>query len=226
MSIKKSPNANLEDKKLTFTLIGLVVVLSFLFVCFEWTDKEITIYDDDNTEFIVEEELMEQTFQEEEPPPPPPEVEVPEVIEEITVVDNKVEVEKVEFTSEDDDKTVQEVVAAPIEIEEEEVEEIFMIVEQQPEFPGGTRALMKYFSNNVRYPVIAMENGIQGRVICQFTIWKDGSVSDIVVVRKVDPSLDKEAIRLIENMPKWKPGKQRGKAVACKFTVPVNFMLK
>ena len=76
------------------------------------------------------------------------------------------------------------------------------------------------------YPVIALENGIQGRVICQFTVWKDGSIRDIVVLRGVDKSLDKEAIRLIESMPKWKPAKQRGKAVACKYTVPVSFRLQ
>mgnify|MGYP003291256366 FL=1 len=112
------------------------------------------------------------------------------------------------------------------EEEEEEIEEVFLVVEESPEFPGGQKALMKYFSDNVRYPVVAAENGIQGRVICQFTVWKDGTIRDIVVLKGVDKSLDKEAIRLIENMPKWNPGKQRGKAVSCKFTVPVSFRLQ
>ena len=112
------------------------------------------------------------------------------------------------------------------EEEEEEIEQIFLVVEEQPEFPGGMAKLMKYFSDNVRYPVVAAENGIQGRVICQFTVWRDGSIRDIVVVRGVDKSLDKEAVRLIENMPKWKPGKQRGKPVRVKYTVPVNFRLQ
>ena len=96
-----------------------------------------------------------------------------------------------------------------------------------PEFPGGQQALFKYLGDNVKYPVIAQENGIQGRVICQFVVNKDGSIVDIEVVRSGgDPSLDKEAIRVIKSMPKWKPGKQRGKPVRVKFTLPVNFKLQ
>ncbi len=226
MDIKKSPDANLEDKKFTYLLIGLVAVLSVLFVCFEWTDKEITVYEVQDNLMIYEEEEIEQT-QEEEEEPEPPEVEQPEVIEELEIVEDDKVVEKIEILTEDDQDQVQEFIAAPIEeIEEEEVEEVFVVVEQMPEFPGGQQKLMQYFADNVRYPVIAQENGIQGRVICQFTVWKDGSISDIKVVRGGDKSLEKEAIRLIKNMPKWKPGKQRGKAVSCKFTVPVNFVLK
>ena len=103
---------------------------------------------------------------------------------------------------------------------------VFVIVEKQPEFPGGTQAMMKYLAENIKYPMIAQENGIQGRVICQFVVNKDGSIVDINVVRSVDPSLDKEAIRVIKSMPKWKPGMQRGKAVRVKFTLPVVFRLQ
>jgi protein TonB len=95
-----------------------------------------------------------------------------------------------------------------------------------PTFPGGDGELFKFLSNNVKYPVIAQENGIQGRVICQFTVNKDGSIVDVVVVRSVDPSLDKEAIRVIKSMPNWSPGKQRGKPVRVKYTLPVNFKLQ
>lgn len=153
---------------------------------------------------------------------------MPEVIEEIVVVEDDVETEEINFSTEDNQELVQEIVQAPIAapVEEEEVEEIFVVVEKMPEFPGGQAALMKYFSDNVRYPVIAAENGIQGRVICNFTVWKDGTIRDIQVVRGIDKSLDREAIRLIENMPKWNPGEQRGKAVSCKFTVPVMFKLQ
>ena len=113
----------------------------------------------------------------------------------------------------------------PVEEEEEEV--IFMVVETMPEFPGGQQALFKYLAENVKYPVIAQENGIQGRVICQFVVNKDGSIVDVVAVRSSgEPSLDKEAIRVIKSMPKWKPGKQRGKPVRVKYTVPVNFRLQ
>ena len=108
---------------------------------------------------------------------------------------------------------------------EEEV--IFVIVEQNAEVPGGQKALMKYLADNIKYPVIAQENGIQGRVICQFVVNKDGSIEDIQVVRSAgDKSLDNEAVRVIKTMPKWHPGKQRGKAVRVRFTLPVVFKLQ
>ena len=121
------------------------------------------------------------------------------------------------------------VIAPPVEapVEEEEEEVVFVVVETMPEFPGGQQALFKYLSENVKYPVIAQENGIQGRVICQFVVNKDGAIVDVEVVRSGgDPSLDKEAMRVIKSMPKWNPGKQRGKAVRVKYTVPVNFRLQ
>ena len=108
----------------------------------------------------------------------------------------------------------------------DEDEEVFTVVEEMPEFSDGMSALMKYFSENMHYPNVAIENGIQGRVICQFTVWKDGSIRDIVVLRGVDKALDREAVRLIESMPKWNPGKQRGVPVACKYTVPISFRLQ
>ena len=229
MEIKKSPKANLEDKRLTFVFMGLIVALAILYTAFEWTQREITVHEAENEDFLVEEEIqIDQTFQEETPPPPPEPEEVPEVIEEIKIVEDDVETKDVDFSSEDKKDEVVEIKQVVIEEEEEEeeVEEVFMVVEEMPEFPGGMQKLMKYFSDNVRYPVVAAENGIQGRVICQFTVWKDGTIRDIVVVRGVDKSLDREAIRLIENMPNWKPGKQRGKAVSCKYTVPVSFRLQ
>ena len=228
MEIKKSPKANLEDKRFTFIFMGLSVALAILYTAFEWTQREITVHEADNEDFLIEEEIqIDQTFQEETPPPPPEPEEVPEVIEEIKIVEDDVETEEVNFSTEDTKEAVEiKQVVIEEEEEEEEIEEVFLVVEEQPEFPGGMAKLMKYFSDNVRYPVVAAENGIQGRVICQFTVWRDGSIRDIVVVRGVDKSLDKEAVRLIENMPKWKPGKQRGKEVSCKFTVPVSFRLQ
>lgn len=118
-----------------------------------------------------------------------------------------------------------EVKQVNIEEEIEEEETVFLVVEEMPEFPGGMSKLMQYFSENIQYPTVAAENGIQGRVICQFTVWKDGSIRDAKIVRGVDKSLDQEAIRLIESMPNWIPGKQRGKNVCCKYTVPISFRL-
>ena len=101
--------------------------------------------------------------------------------------------------------------------------EVFVVVENMPSFPGGN--VQKWISKNVKYPVLAMENGIQGKVFVQFVIERDGSITDVKVVRGVDSSLDKEAIRVVKAMPKWTPGKQRGKAVRVSFTLPINFQL-
>ena len=203
-----------------------MLALSLVYIAFEWTNKEITVYEDVDTDFVFEEELdIVQTA--ETPPPPPPPPAAPVVVEVLNVVENTEEVEAVEIVSEDDETeeiVIDVPVAAPIEEEEEEV--VFQVVEKMPQFPGGQQALFEYLSKNIRYPVIAQENGLQGRVICQFVVNSDGSIVDIVVVRSVDPSLDKEAVRVIQSMPKWQPGEQRGKAVRVKYTLPVNFRLQ
>ena len=226
MQLKKSPKASLEDKKLTYVLMGLVLVLSICYVAFEWTEKEVTKYVVTEDVAWQDEELdIQQTTQETPPPPPPAPIQEVEVL---NVVEDDVEVEEIEINTEDD-KDVEVVIAPPVEapVEEEEEEVIFMVVESMPEFPGGQQALFKYLAENVKYPVIAQENGIQGRVICQFVVEKDGKVSDIQVVRSSgEASLDKEAQRVINSMPKWKPGKQRGKPVRVKYTLPVNFRLQ
>ena len=226
MHIKKSEQASLENDKLVYVLMGLVFVLSLVYVALEWTEREVTKYEVTDTEFLFEEEVeIQQTTQETPPPPPPPAVQEVEVL---NVVEDDKEVESIEVNTEDDNET-EVVIAAPIEApaEEEEEDVVFVIVEQNAEFPGGQKELMKYLAENIKYPVIAQENGIQGRVICQFTVNKDGSIVDIEVVRSGgDPSLDKEAVRVIKSMPKWKPGKQRGKAVRVRFTLPVTFKLQ
>lgn len=224
MQLKKSLKASLEDKKLTYALVGLVFVLSICYVAFEWTEKEVTKYEVADMEFAFEEELdIQQTQQETTPPPPPPPVKEVEVL---NVVEDDVETETIQISSEDNEADTV-VIAPPVQAEEEEEEVVFVIVETMPEFPGGQQALFKYLSENVKYPAIAQENGIQGRVICQFVVNKDGAIVDVEVVRSGgDPSLDKEALRVIKSMPKWKPGKQRGKAVRVKYTVPVNFRLQ
>ena len=226
MQVKKSENASLEKDKLVYVLMGLVFTLSLVFVALEWTEKEVTKYEVTDTEFLFEDELdIQQTSQETPPPPPPPAVQEVEVL---NVVEDNVETESIEVNTEDD-KAEEVVIAAPVEapVEEEEEEVVFVVVESMPEFPGGQQALFKYLSEHIKYPVIAQENGIQGRVICQFVVNKDGSIVDVEVVRSGgDPSLDKEAIRVIKSMPKWKPGKQRGKPVRVKYTVPVSFKLQ
>ncbi len=228
MQTKKSQKASLEDKKVIYILMGFVFVLSVCYVAFEWTEKEVTKYEVTDTDFLFEEEVeIQQTEQKENPQPPQPPA--AQEVEVLNVVKDDVETEAIEINTEDD-KNTEVVIAAPVEapVEEEEEESVvFVVVETMPEFPGGQQALFKYLSENVKYPVIAQENGIQGRVICQFVVNKDGAIVDVEVVRSSgDPSLDKEAVRVIKSMPKWNPGKQRGKAVRVKYTVPVNFHLQ
>lgn len=114
----------------------------------------------------------------------------------------------------------------PVKPKEADVNKPFDHVEQMPTFPGGTTALMQYLSRNIKYPPVAEENGIQGRVICQFVVERDGSVSDVRIAKGIDPSLDKEAVRVVSSMPKWIPGKQNGQTVRVKFTLPVTFRLQ
>ena len=134
------------------------------------------------------------------------------------------------FTVEGNDETaevkhVEEKIAEPEPVKEEETK-VFDVVEQMPSFPGGPSALMQYLSSNIKYPVVAEENGVQGRVVCTFVVEKDGSITDVRVVKSVDPSLDKEAVRVVKSMPRWIPGKQNGSAVRVKYTVPVTFRLQ
>ena len=135
------------------------------------------------------------------------------------------------FNVEGNDETGGEVLKAKEVIAEPEppkVEEtkVFDVVEEMPQFPGGQAALLEYLAKNIKYPVVAEENGVQGRVIVTFVVERDGSITDVRVVKSVDPSLDKEAARVVSSMPRWKPGKQRGKAVRVKYTLPVTFRLQ
>lgn len=228
MDVKKSPKASLEDKKVIYLLMGFIMVLSLLYIGFEWTDKEVTVYEDLSSVVVAEEEIEVIQTAQQAPPPPPPKV--PEVIEILNVVEDDVQTAEIEIDTEDD-KDREVVISAPVTSTgtgnyEEEENVVFQVVETMPSFPGGDADLFKYLSDNVKYPVIAQENGIQGRVICQFVVNRDGSIVDVEVVRPVDPSLDKEAIRVIKSMPRWTPGRQRGKAVRVKYTLPVNFRLQ
>lgn len=227
MDVKKSSKASLEDKKSIYMLMGFVVVLSLLYIALEWTKQEVKIYENTNLEAIAEEEIeIIQTAQVEPPPPPP---DIPEVIEILNVVEDDVETAEIEINTEDEkDKAI--VIQAPVAssgvVEAEDSDVPFVVVEKMPSFPGGETALFKYLGDNIKYPVIAQESGIQGRVTCQFVVNRDGSIVDIEVVRSVDKSLDAEAIRVISKMPRWTPGMQRGKTVRVKYTLPVNFRLQ
>lgn len=225
--IKKTPRANIENQKDTAILMGVVLALALVFVAFEWSTQTTKVDLSTVVQDVVAEEEIEITRRDPTPPPPPPPP-APEAPEIIQVVETKVET-RIDINMEDDQSKAQIQTYTPPpppkQVEEEE-EEIFVVVENQPEFPGGQAAMMKFLSENIKYPVIAQENGIQGRVICNFVVERDGSITDVQVVRGVDPSLDKEAVRVIQSMPKWKPGMQRGKPVRVRFTLPVVFRLQ
>ncbi len=228
MEIKKSPKADLESKKTTGVLIGLVLILAAMFVAFEWTEPDVVITADSGIKEVAFEEEMVPITEQEEPKQAPPPPEAPKVEEVLQIADNDANVEETTIQSNEDKGEAVEIKYVPAVVEEEEVEEqqIFQVVEEMPEFPGGMAECMKFLAKNIKYPTIAQENGVQGRVIVQFVVNKDGTIVDPVVVRSVDPYLDKEALRVIKAMPKWKPGKQRGKAVRVKYTVPVTFRLQ
>lgn len=227
MEVKKSPKADLESKKTVFMQIGLVVTLSLVLIAFEWTTTDVKI----NLDFMeadveVEEEIIPITRQEEvQPPPPPP---PPAVTDILNIVDDDVEldVELEILDTEMDQNAMVDFSAIAVVEEERDTGEIFMIVEEMPEFPGGDAALQRYLATSIRYPVIAQENGIQGRVYIQFVINQQGEVTNAVILRGVDPSLDREALRVVQAMPKWKPGRQRNRPVRVSYTVPINFVLQ
>lgn len=227
MEVKKSPKADLEGKKSTWLLLGYVVVLAFMFVAFEWTRRDIKIDTSQAVaDLVFEEEIIPITESPDLVTPPPPDA--PSVADVLEIVDDKADVQETVIANTEDLGQKVEVKYVPVQVVEAEPEEqtIFEVVENMPDFPGGQAALMQYLAKNIKYPTIAQENGTQGRVIVQFVVNKDGSIVDANVVRSVDPYLDKEALRVINTMPKWKPGMQRGKPVRVKFTVPVMFRLQ
>ena len=227
MEIKKSEHADLEKGKGTSLLIGFVIALGVMFVALEWTQREV----EDNSELYtvkdvsLNEEMIPITLPEKKTvPPPPAAVTKAEIIE---IVEDDADIEEDIMASTEDNTEwvdIDDYDVVTVEPEPEE-EEIFMVVEDQPEFPGGTAALLEYLRKNIKYPAICRENNIQGRVDLACSGIIEEAIVEPEVVKSVNPSLDKEALRVISTMPNWKPGSQRGKPVRVKYTVPVNFRL-
>ena len=229
MEIKKSEKASLENKKLLFVEIGLVVSLAITLFAFEWTSTETeTALLEDTTDVLIEEEII--STQMETPPPPPAAPKIPVLSDQIDIVDDEIEIEDDMFMNLEDDASLGVEIMDYVEVEEEVVEEEaipFQLVEEKPSFQGGdANQFSKWVNSRLVYPEIAKENGVQGRVTLQFTVEKDGTVTKVKVLRGVDPSLDKEAVRVVSMSPKWKPGKQRDRAVPVTYTFPVIFQLR
>lgn len=214
--------------------MGLVIALGILYTALEWTSTKDDSADEVTSLNIADmEDALVIHEQQEEQPEPEPEApqEVIEVAlpEEFKVVEDNKEVAKISIVSVDQNRELPPppVIVQPVQTAVEEPEDqIFEIVEENPvPHTGDTGSLLKWIANHIEYPQSALDNNIQGKVVLRFVVEKDGSIGDVIVVRKVDPALDKEAVRVVKSMPKWKPGKQRGKAVRSYFTLPIAFVL-
>ena len=229
MEAKKSPKADLENKKTLFIQIGLVIALVLCLLAFNWTtgQKNDSVFEG-MTEQAIEEEQIPVT---EEIPPeqaPPPEVTVTDLFE--IVQDDVVLTNEVSF---DDDETTEDKVVeiyAPVSLQAEEEateEEVFVIVEDMPKFKGGDiNKFREWVQKRVRYPEIASENGIQGRVYITFVVETSGLVSNVSVTRSVDALLDEAAKEAVEASPKWEPGMQRGRPVRVRYSIPIIFQIE
>ena len=225
MELKKSPKADLESKKIIFTQLGLILALALILLAFEWKsyDKSVEGFGERIVEDVME-EIIPITEQKVKPPPPPP----PKRVVQINIVEDDVEVEDDLMIDAEADESTEMDEYIPIEVDEEVLDEapIFTVVESMPEFPNGMKELYIYLGNNIKYPVMAKESGIQGKVYVTFVVEKNGSITDVKVLRGIGGGCDEEAIRVVAAMPKWKPGKQRGKPVRVQYNLPVRFTLQ
>ena len=229
MEIKKTPKADLENRRTLYTEIGLVVALLVVWGAFSYSTKEKAVASLGEDTQVVEVEDMVPITQE-TPPPPPETPKIPVLSDQIDIVEDDIKVDDNFMSLEDDANLVVEIMDYVEEVKEEVVEEEaipFQLVEEKPSFNGGdANEFSKWVNSKLQYPEIAKENGVQGRVTLQFTVNPDGSVSNVKVLRGVDSSLDKEAVRVVSMSPKWKPGKQRDRAVKVTYTFPVIFQLR
>ena len=229
MEVKKTPKASLENKRALFIEIGLIVALAVVYIAFNWTSKDVQVSTlEAENQVVQEEEIIPIT--QETPPPPPEAPKIPVLSDQIDIVDDEIEVDNDFLSLEDSDDMGVEIMDYVENVQEEVVEEKaipFQLVEEKPSFMGGdANQFSAWVNKRLVYPEIAKENGVQGRVTLQFTVEKDGSVTKVKVLRGVDPSLDKEAVRVVSMSPKWKPGKQRDRAVPVTYTFPVYFQLR
>lgn len=228
MELKKNPAADLEKRRGLYLEIGLVVILVACLVAFElksYDQEEVVV--EQRTAIDEIEDVVIQTQQEELPPPPPPEA--PEVTTEFEIVEDDAQIENelhVDAEVKEDTKNIE---ITPVQVEEEveeAEEEIFTVVESAPEFPGGAEALYKYLSQNIKYPQLARDNNITGKVFVTFVVEKDGSIANPRILRDIGGGCGAEAVRVVKSMPKWTPGKQRGRSVRVQFNLPVSFQLQ
>ena len=236
MEAKKTVNEELRSQKSTTMLIGYVLALAAMFVAFEYTQREVKVVEEEKIyDYRMEEDMIPITKQEVVVAPPP--AAAPTVMEFINEVDDDTELPEEEIeTSEEMNQAITTVVGtgAPAAVvtgpvgpvvEADDDDRIYEMVEENAQFPGGDAECFKWLSDHIKYPSICVEQGVQGRVIVNFVVNRDGSIVDVKTVRSPDPNLTKEAERVVKLMPKWKPARQGNKTVRSRFTLPVMFRL-
>ncbi len=227
MEIKKNPKSDIEKWKGIFLQVGFVVSLGVVLIAFNITAKETGAEDLGKVEDVAFEE-MDIPVTRIKPPPVEKVEPAKQIAEVLTIVEDDTELDE-EFQMADtdvDEETTIEYIKIKEKVEVVKEPEIFYIVETMPLFPGGKLGLRKYIAKNTKYPTMAQESNIQGKVYVRFCVSETGSVSKASILRGVDPLLDKEALRVVRGLPKWTPGEQRGKKVSVWYTVPINFQLQ
>jgi periplasmic protein TonB len=229
MELKKSEKADLETKKGIFFQIGLIFAMAVMLVAFEWKSYDTRTVDTfSNRQANTDVEELAQITQQNTPPPPPAPP-APSIV--LNIVENTAQInDDISIDAEADESTQVDEYRAPVAVKQEEEaevqeQEIFQIVENAPLFPGGDGARMKFLQDNIKYPQMARESGIQGTVYVTFVVERNGSVTDVKILRGIGGGCDEEAVRVVQNMPKWEPGKQRGKPVRVQFNMPIKFTL-
>lgn len=223
--VKKYPSSDLSRYRGLFTNIGLALSLAIVLAAFEFPNFEKESLVDLGTLEAEAEELIEIPPTIQKPPPPPKTMKLPEIIEvpDEEEIEEEIEIElDVEIS---DETVVEEVIESEEPVEEEVVDEIFEIVEENAAPKGGMKKFYGWVGKNVKYPTQARRMGVEGKVYVQFVVDKDGSLTDVKVVRGIGAGCDEEAIRVIKKAPKWSPGKQRGRAVKQRMVIPINFKL-
>lgn len=227
MEVKKTAKADLQNKKGIFLEIGLCVSIVLMILLFSWSQSEVVVGELEDNRAVIEEEMVEIT-REQETPPEPVRQEVQVVADIINIVSNDQKIEStISFAEVTDDEFV--FVPATSTAKEEVIEEDapFITVSDMPKFQGGgVDVFRNWVQEKLVYPVIAQENGIQGRVVLSFVIERDGSLTNVAVIATPDRSLSDEAMRIVKSSPKWTPGSNRGVPARVSYTLPVDFRLQ
>ncbi|MBQ7855843.1 MAG: energy transducer TonB [Alistipes sp.] len=226
MEVKKNPKVDVNRLRIVLLEIGLIVALLVVIAAFLYTPREVTVEKIDMNYGPVEEQITEITRQDQKPPEPPKKTEITVITDILNIVTNDTKIStEVDFAEFEEDVEIIQQVAVEEEVIEDD--QPFVKVEEMPTFQGGDlNTFRNWVQSKVRYPQIAQENNISGRVFLMFVVERDGSLTNIQVLQTPDSSLSDEAIRVLKTSPKWKPGKQRNQTVRVKYTLPIDFRIQ